>query len=493
MIELNFPNAVHREEDFYGRHPELQRIDDVLTSGIQRPLVVYGERRIGKTSLMNVVAGRLRARHQPKVVPLFPATVGIFTYDDLAREILQSLCELRGTTLVERGLVDNDRRFCLTSVGQFFEKAQELLGESSATLYLLCIDEFDALLRDCLEFHDAGEARKVLDLSKEITRRANLPMSLFLTLTRMPDLVRDSFNAIVTDQAERIDLQLLKSHETCNLLDGILGDDVMINQTERLELDRLAGGHPYVLKLLLSNLLALTRPEKYPLTVGPDLLAEAVERAARDPRAEHALGNLMRVHMNQHERDLVTLMASLDDRIDARQLDRAGKEWRTAVHSLRQRGYLGQETSSAPLVFRSAFWGHWLRQQPDFEEKLHHLAEVRDRLMVEIEIDPARGRVYLRGEEVQFSAGDYEALSYLCQHAGELVSRDQLVQHLWPTAEGDVNEAAIDAIAYRLRRRLGDSARQPRYLETRPGQGFILHRAAYAGSSLAAKKESDDD
>ncbi|NIV37313.1 MAG: hypothetical protein GWN58_50200 [Anaerolineae bacterium] len=212
-----------------------------------------------------------------------------------------------------------------------------------------------------------------------------------------------------------------------------------------------------------------------------------MNRATQDPRAEHALGNVMRVHMSTHERDLVTLMAGLDDQIGAPQLERAGQEWRTAAHSLQQRGYLQRETPTAPLRFRYAFWGHWLRKRPDFEERLHLLAAVRERLTVELELDPIRGLVYLRGEPVQFSAGDYEALSYLCEHAGELVTRNQLVEHLWPDAEGDVNEAAIDAIAYRLRRRLGDSARQPRYLETRPGQGFILHRAAFASKSPRSK------
>ncbi len=487
MIELNFPNAVRRKADFFGRQRELRLIDEVLTSGTQRPVVIYGERRIGKTSLMNVVTGQLQARNEPCVVPLFPASVGIYSFEDLAREILQCLCELRGTTLAERGMVSSDRRFYLTSVGQFFREAQDLLSESPAALHLLCIDEFDAVLRDCLEYQDASEARKILDLSKEITRRANLPLSLFLTLTRMPDLVRDSFNAIVTDQAERIDLQALRPHETGELLDGVLGDQILLAPGERLELDRLSGGHPYLLKLLLANLLALTDQEAYPLTVNAKLLGQAVNRATQDPRAEHALGNVMRVHMSTHERDLVTLMAGLDDQIGAPQLERAGQEWRTAAHSLQQRGYLQRETPTAPLRFRYAFWGHWLRKRPDFEERLHLLAAVRERLTVELELDPIRGLVYLRGEPVQFSAGDYEALSYLCEHAGELVTRNQLVEHLWPDAEGDVNEAAIDAIAYRLRRRLGDSARQPRYLETRPGQGFILHRAAFASKSPRSK------
>src|SRR5436853_5721996 len=61
MSELNFPNAVRDEKDFYGRKAELERIEGVLLSSKRIPLIIIGERRIGKTSIQNIIIRRLRA------------------------------------------------------------------------------------------------------------------------------------------------------------------------------------------------------------------------------------------------------------------------------------------------------------------------------------------------------------------------------------------------------------------------------------------------
>jgi hypothetical protein len=71
MIELNFPNAVRHEKDFYGRKAELEHIERVFLSGRRVPIVIIGERRIGKTSLQNVVIEHMQKISQPRFVPLW--------------------------------------------------------------------------------------------------------------------------------------------------------------------------------------------------------------------------------------------------------------------------------------------------------------------------------------------------------------------------------------------------------------------------------------
>jgi hypothetical protein len=56
MIELNFPNEVSEEKDFYGRRREREQIERTLLSGTGRPVIILGERRIGKTSLQLITA-----------------------------------------------------------------------------------------------------------------------------------------------------------------------------------------------------------------------------------------------------------------------------------------------------------------------------------------------------------------------------------------------------------------------------------------------------
>lgn len=478
MVELNFPNAVREEKDCYGRRAELERIEHILLSGTRRPVAIYGERRIGKTSIVNVVTARLRARAAPQIVPLFPATVGVYALEDFARELLQSLCEFRGTSLAEIGLVGGDRRFALSSMGQFFDETRRLLQGSPATLHVLCIDEFDALLHNCLTYGQAAEKKKVLDLASDLIGLADLPLTFLLTLTDLSGIVQDPFNTLI-DEAERVTLNPLSEADTYQLLDGVLGGQVVLETAQRRQLFRLSGGHPYILKLILSSLIDPAADGAPPLRVDAAALERAAVAAAIDPHAEHVLGNILRVHFSAEERELVTLMAGMDDHITLEQIERAGGEWRPAAENLVRRSYLARESASRAYVFRFAFLGRWLRQQPTFERDLDRVGELRQRLIIEIVIDGERRRVLARGAEVQLTAQEYQALSYLCQHVDRLISRDQLADHLWPGSAIDINDAAISTLISRLRHKLGDSARQPRYLETIPGQGVILRRATF--------------
>lgn len=508
MIELNFPNPVREEKDFYGRRAALERIEQVFCSGARRPVAVYGERRMGKTSLMNVAAARLEALSGPRFVPLFPATVGVYSLQDFAKEALQSLCEYRGTSLTERGLLGGDGQFRLASAGQFFGETRALLQSSPAVLHLLCIDEFDALLHNCFVYGQGVEAVKILDLCHELVTQTDLPLTFFLTLTRLPDGIRDSFNTLVTEEAERVDLRPFSPEEIDALLDGVLGGQVAFGAAQRRQLEHLSGGHPYLLKLLLANWLDHVPAEKLPLRATTASLEQAADDAARDPRAEHALGNLLRIHFDRQERDLVDLMAGLGDRIAPAQLDGVDRAWRTVAENLVRRGYLVRLGGNGVYTFRAALLGRWLRQRPAFEERLYHLAGLYRQVTeateeeaapvaqagggpeVEIWIDAAQRRLLLRGQELRLTPQEYQILSFLCRQTGRLVTKDAVAQHVWPELQGEVYDSAIDATIYRLRRKLGDDARQPRYLETVVGHGFILHRAAFAQTEEESKERS---
>ncbi len=504
MLELNFPNPVRQAQDLYGRRVELERIERVIASGARRPVVVYGERRIGKTSLLHVVAARLSEVSEPRITPLFPATVGVYSLQDFAKEALQSLCAFRGTSLRARGLLGTAGQFHMATIGQFVDETKELLRDSPATIHLLCIDEFDALLHNCTAYGQDVEAFKILDLCHQLVMQSDPLLTFLFTMTRLPDAVRDSVYTLVIDEAERIDLYPLSYTESDELLDGIFGTRVAFERAQREQLERLAGGHPYLLKLLLANWLHRFSAEAPPERATASALEQAAGAAACDPRAEHALGNLLRVHFEPRERDLVTLMAALGDRIAPGQIGRVDITWHTAAENLVRRGYLLGEGDGG-YRFRAALLGRWLRQRPVFEEHLYRLEDLRQQMTgeakgaattgqeseneIDIEFDPDQRRLYLRGREMRLTPQEYRTLFCLCENRERLVTKDELSQYVWPESAGNVSEAAIDAIVYRLRRKLQDDARQPRYLETVVGQGFILHRAAFIRPGQGLKEQ----
>ena len=64
-----------------------------------------------------------------------------------------------------------------------------------------------------------------------------------------------------------------------------------------------------------------------------------------------------------------------------------------------------------------------------------------------------------------------DLLSFLVQHSGELISREEIKRQLWPDSNVDL-EHSVDVLINRLRSALGDSGKSVRYIETVPRKGY---------------------
>ena len=90
-------------------------------------------------------------------------------------------------------------------------------------------------------------------------------------------------------------------------------------------------------------------------------------------------------------------------------------------------------------------------------------------LMVgELALDPARRRVTVAGEEVPLTTREYGLLQYLMRRAGDVVSKTELLDHVWDASEETAPNAVEVYIGY-LRRKLGRDV-----LETVRGAGYRL-------------------
>lgn len=97
-------------------------------------------------------------------------------------------------------------------------------------------------------------------------------------------------------------------------------------------------------------------------------------------------------------------------------------------------------------------------------------------------IDQRRRSAVLDNNEIQLTPQEYRLLEALVQQPGEVVSKATLLTAMWgnDTAAGELiqgNPMAVDLVIFRLRKKLGDSAQCPHFLETRRGFGYILHNA----------------
>ena len=90
-----------------------------------------------------------------------------------------------------------------------------------------------------------------------------------------------------------------------------------------------------------------------------------------------------------------------------------------------------------------------------------------------ITIDPASMSVSVSGREVSLTGYEFALLKALAERAGRVLSREQLLD----LAKGSADEAydrSIDVQISRLRQKIGDDARRPRYLKTIRGTGYML-------------------
>ncbi len=123
--------------------------------------------------------------------------------------------------------------------------------------------------------------------------------------------------------------------------------------------------------------------------------------------------------------------------------------------------YLGKPFEPRELLLRI---NSILRRAPPVESSTPN--ELR---FGECRYDLARQSLSRKGEPVHLTAGEAELLRQLVRSVGTAVDRSAL-----SVAGDDINSRTIDVQVTRLRRKIEPDPRQPRYLQTVRGTGYVL-------------------
>jgi DNA-binding response OmpR family regulator len=98
---------------------------------------------------------------------------------------------------------------------------------------------------------------------------------------------------------------------------------------------------------------------------------------------------------------------------------------------------------------------------------------VGERLVAgDIELDPVRHQVTVSGRSELLSAREYALMGYLIRHAGQVLTRQQILDSVWG-AELDVYSNVVDLYVHYLRRKLATLNRNEA-LRTVRGVGYAL-------------------
>ncbi len=107
------------------------------------------------------------------------------------------------------------------------------------------------------------------------------------------------------------------------------------------------------------------------------------------------------------------------------------------------------------------------------------------------QVDHQRQEVTKNGSRLKLQGKVYQVLVALLEKPGEVVTREELRQRLWP-ADTHVNyDANVNTTVNKLRQVLGDSTDKPLYIETIPRKGYCLVVPSEASDVPAAPLASD--
>ena len=90
----------------------------------------------------------------------------------------------------------------------------------------------------------------------------------------------------------------------------------------------------------------------------------------------------------------------------------------------------------------------------------------------DIRLDTRSGKVTRAGEPVKLTAQEYKLLSYLLHHKGKVVSRTELIEHIYDQ-DFDRDSNTIEVFVTRIRKKLGQDV-----ITTIRGMGYSLEEPA---------------
>jgi len=109
------------------------------------------------------------------------------------------------------------------------------------------------------------------------------------------------------------------------------------------------------------------------------------------------------------------------------------------------------------------------------------------RFIGQIAFDPASGEVWRGSLVTRLEPQPAAVLRALVARPGEVLSHEELRRAVW---DGSTHVKLHDALHYcvrQVRAALGDSARQPRFIETIPRRGYRLRPDCLAGAPAAPR------
>jgi TolB-like protein/DNA-binding winged helix-turn-helix (wHTH) protein/tetratricopeptide (TPR) repeat protein len=106
------------------------------------------------------------------------------------------------------------------------------------------------------------------------------------------------------------------------------------------------------------------------------------------------------------------------------------------------------------------------------------------------EVDFRKGEVRKHGFRIRLQEQPFHILQILLEHPGELITREELQRQIWPADTFVDFEKGLNNAIRKLRDALGDSAEQPRFIETQARRGYRFIGSVTATNGAGRKEDA---
>ncbi|HQF70152.1 MAG TPA: ATP-binding protein [Promineifilum sp.] len=358
---------------FVGRTDTSRRIESLLLDRRRPPLLLYGQRRMGKTSLLNNL-GRLLPN---AILPLFVDLQGHVSYAsdlpgffyNIARAMARSAEELRGVPLPLQSrtafLADP-----LTTFDEWLDDVERAAYGAGADTILLMLDEFEAL-DSALTTGRLSEEAVLGSLRHLIQHRPRFKV-LLAGSHPLHDFQRWAGYFINT---QVVHLDYLREDEARQLVEQpVKGFTLMYAPAASRRVLELTRGHPFLLQLLCGEVVSLKNEQD------PDrrrfALVEDVEAAAHSALEVGSMffADIQWNQIDSFGRELLHLLttigedgamplAELEAQYGAHVPNASGREVASVLKQLIRKGIV--ESAADGYRFQVELIRRWFCQLPD--------------------------------------------------------------------------------------------------------------------------------
>ena len=109
------------------------------------------------------------------------------------------------------------------------------------------------------------------------------------------------------------------------------------------------------------------------------------------------------------------------------------------------------------------------------------------------ELNLASGELRKSGVKIRPQEQPFQVLKALVERPGDVVSREELGQRLWPDETFVDFEDGLSTAVRKIRQALGDSATNPRFIETLPKRGYRFTAPVTRAGQHVGQSDVDAD